>query len=147
MTKVGIDPGLKQSGIAIETPQTPLTVRTLRLKDSPGTMCDYIIDEITSYPFHLPGIVAIEAYTHRPYLKRVVTNAAEMGALVGVLRYRLEVLGFTVIEILAEESKRNLPVNDHLAWKKFGLPGKNSHERSAYAVLASIPKALSVGWR
>lgn len=71
-------------------------------------------------------LVAIEDFTHRPYLRRAITNAPRMGELVGRLFDRVAAAGLPVIRIPAEVTKAG--TGHARKWHR------NGHEYSAWAV-------------
>lgn len=153
---IGIDPGLRSTGLVLvhaDGPQLPRLLlnhtATTRQSDVAAprdvARADRMLDAIWSWfettaATQTIDAIAIERFDHRPWLTtragnaRRVATSPEMGRLLGRLIERFTAAGLDLIEIAPDVSKAGWPsLEEH---RRPLLPHrlKNRHERDAYLV-------------
>lgn len=139
---LGIDPGLKTTGLCIYDASTREVRETVTVKVEASSNDAELIEmrsRIVTGIFELidrhgdPNVTTLEDFRFRsPRVSQgLVKHAVGMGKLVGWLEYALTTMPCgEIVLVNPSESKRDQPA-DSVA-RKMGLPGRNGHERSAY---------------
>jgi Holliday junction resolvasome RuvABC endonuclease subunit len=131
MRTLGIDPGLHKTGWCMVLDEKTWHSDTFtRPKDDPDWLEVLVVHLLLLVKKYDPELVAIEAFTHRPYLRRRIRTAPEMGRLIGHLEANLQANGQDYITVPAEDSKAGMA----FAKKWFPGPrgGTREHEWSAW---------------
>lgn len=153
---VGVDPGLRQSGICLVRDAGPglpelLARETLKLpRDSdPREMAEKILrwiraadQQLIGPPGEAVALVAIEPFSHRPYLKTAdghmtrPRDAVPMARLVERVSTELEIVDrLPVVEVSPEDSKAGW--SKERARRHLPRDLKNGHERDSFLQAAA----------
>lgn len=136
MKLVGIDPGLRHTGLCV---MWGAAIECDHISLAPGAPWQRMADLVASFTLReMADVVGIEDFQFRsPKVSHgLVKHAADMGKLIGWLVAALESPATTVVLVPAHEAQVNQPKGRTA--RAAGIPGRNDHERSAYNVAAWV---------
>ncbi len=138
MRIIGVDPGLRRTGIALVEARGPglpkLSTRAMVRAQNLYAMAAAVLAWLEA---HRADVVAVEAFSHRGWLGRRVDTAPEMGRLLERVTAGATNLGFQVIEVDPAISKRGFPRNQRALGRLLPRSLRNKHERDAFLVASA----------
>lgn len=146
MTLLGIDPGLRHSGLCLLHGSDISTHHiSIETAQSWRRMAELVVAWVSSYPAQIDAIGLEDFVFRAPKVSHgLVKHASEIGKLVGFLVCALEDTA-PVVLVPPSEAQRNTLKGK--AAKAAGIPGVNDHERSAFYIASWLKGSMRMAGR